>query len=111
MPGLSAVSFQQIYQLKPSRDSFKAFVLDAMKRCDVFVLCEGRSDAEVFKLLIRKLNMKFNKNIAITDCEGRDKLYEIASVLVTLKRLFRKVKSLAVVVDADSMEYEARFQS
>jgi len=82
-----------------------------MKHCDIFVLCEGRSDAEVFKLLIHKLNVEFDKNVAITDCEGRDELYEIASILVTLKKLFRKVKSLAVVVDADGMEYEARFQS
>jgi len=82
-----------------------------MKTCEVFILCEGRSDAEIIKLLISKLGFEFVKNIVITDCEGRDKLYEIASIVVLLTRLFRRVRSLAIIIDADNMEFKARLQS
>lgn len=100
-----------IGQLKPSRDSFDTFVFSGVKRFDVFVLCEGKTDAEVIKEIVRKLGVRVGKAMAITDCEGIDRLYGFAAVVALLVRLFRKVKVLGVVVDADRLGVDGRLGS
>ena len=100
-----------IRQLKPYKDSFYTFVYSGVKRFDALILCEGRTDAEVIKELIRKLGIGGKKSLAITDCEGINKLYDVAAVIALLFRIFRKVKVLAVIIDADRFGVKERLDS
>jgi len=79
-------------QLKPSKDSFYTYVFSGVKRFDALMLCEGRSDAEVVKEMMRKLGIKGSKSLAITGCEGISKLYGIAAATALLTRISRKIK-------------------
>ena len=83
-----------IGQLKPYRDSFYTFIFSGVKRFDALLLCEGRTDAEVVEELIRKLGIEGRKSVAVTDCEGVDKLYDVAAAIALMVRVFRKVRYL-----------------
>ena len=100
-----------IRQLKPYKDSFYTFVYSGVRSFDAFILCEGRTDAEVVKELLKRLGIRGRKSVAVTDCEGIDKLYDVAAAIALLVRVFRKVKVLGVIVDADRLDVKERLSS
>ena len=100
-----------IGQLRPARDSFYTFVFSGITRFDALILCEGRMDAEVLKELARKLDVCTSKSIAVTDCEGIDKLYDVAAAVALLLRISRKLRIIALVVDADELSPHERADS
>ncbi len=100
-----------IMQLKPSERSYETFVLSDVKSFKVFILCEGRTESEVLKILYKRLGFSIDKPIAISDCGGINKVYGIAQSIALIANLSRKLSVLAVVVDADELEFNGRFNS
>lgn len=78
-------------------------------------MCGGKIDAEIIKLIysriLANLELEKIKSIAISDCEGIDKLYGLIRAIALLARLSRRLSSLAVIVDADQFTFEERFRS
>jgi len=101
----------RLVQLKPSEASLMEFIHAGRKHFDVFILCEGYTDAEVIKRVVSKLNISGEKYIAITNAEGLENLYILAATIISMLRLFRRVKVLTLIVDADRMKIEDRVRS
>ena len=100
-----------LIQLKPSERSFDVFVLSDIKSFNVFILCEGRTEVEVIKSLCSRLGITSAKSVAISDCEGIDRVYGLVPSIALLSKLSRRLRALAVVTDADELSYEGRFRS
>ncbi|MHA1506470.1 MAG: DUF3226 domain-containing protein [Candidatus Asgardarchaeia archaeon] len=94
-----------LVQLKPSEESFTSFVLNRLKRLDVILLCEGRTEVEIIKAVVKKLDVEVKLHIGLTDCEGIDALPRLASTVALLANLSRKLKVLSVLVDAETMNF------
>jgi len=100
-----------IGQLRPSRDSFYTFIFSGTRKFDILLLGEGRSDVEVVKEVIRKLGLSTDKTLAVTDCEGINKLYDMAVIITALIKFFRRVKVLAIIIDANELGIRGRLES
>uniref|UniRef100_A0A7C1GA58 Uncharacterized protein n=1 Tax=Thermofilum adornatum TaxID=1365176 RepID=A0A7C1GA58_9CREN len=105
-----------ILQLKPHQESFYKVIHDKIKGLDAIVLCEGASDTEVAKKILRKIEKKLPKTdkqpvIAFTDAEGKENIPLLASALLLLSKLSRKLKAIVVIIDADEDTAEKRTRS
>ncbi|MHA1595411.1 MAG: DUF3226 domain-containing protein [Candidatus Baldrarchaeia archaeon] len=99
-----------IVQLKPHENAFYALARKIVKELEVIVLCEGRTDAEVLKAIIKKLELP-DINMGVTDCEGVPAIREITSYIATLSQISKKIKVIGVIIDADEYDYEQRARS
>ncbi|MCD6514831.1 MAG: hypothetical protein J7L07_07895 [Candidatus Odinarchaeota archaeon] len=100
-----------IIQLKPSDVSFTEFLFNKLKKLDIILLCEGKTDVETVKAIVDKLNIEINLTIGITDCEGIDKVIPLTNAIILLARLSRKMKKLAILVNVETMDFEDRVKS
>jgi len=102
----------EILQLKPKEDAFLKVARNITKRkLDIIFVCEGKRDSEVLKGLISKIFGVVGKNLAVTDCEGKDSISEIALDIATLAQLSRTLKRVAILIDADEHDPKARASS
>jgi len=100
-----------LIQLKPYEESFYNILFRKLGKLDFLILCEGKTEAEIFKALFKELRMSIPGEIGVTDAEGIDTLYELSRVMLNLTKIFRKVKKLDVLVDAENMGIEERVKS
>jgi hypothetical protein len=98
-----------ITQLKPREEAFMKILMD-VKRLDIIVICEGRSDVEVYKSVLRKLASGVERKVSIgfTDAKGLDNIPELATAIATLSKHSRKLKALVIAIDADEYRAEDR---
>jgi len=71
-----------ITQLKPWEEAFMKILMD-VKRLDAIIICEGCSDVEVYKSVLRKLTSGVERRVSIgfTDAEGLRNIPEIATAI------------------------------
>ena len=100
-----------IVQLKPRSEAFSAFIFRGLKRLDAIVLCEGKTEVEVYKAVLRRLDIELPGALGVTDCEGLAAVPRIAAATALLAALARKLKTIAVIVDAERWTYRKRFES
>ena len=105
-----------ILQLKPHQESFYKVVHDKVRGLDAIVLCEGATDAEVAKKILQKMKEALPKTavqqvIAFTDAGGKENIPLLTSALLALLKLSRKLRTIAVVVDAEESTAEQRAKS
>lgn len=104
-------------QLKPHEELFYRIVREKITRLDALVLCEGFSDAEVAKRVLRKVRQVAPLGeaeqvvVGFTDCGGKDNVPFLAGALLALSRLARKLKSVLVIIDADEYTAEDKVRS
>jgi len=55
--------------------------------------------------VIRKLGLSTDKTLAVTDCEGINKLYDMAVIITALIKFFQGVKVLAIIIDANELDF------
>jgi 5S rRNA maturation endonuclease (ribonuclease M5) len=98
-----------ITQLKPWEEAFMKILMD-VKRLDAIIICEGRSDVEVYKSVLRKLTSGVERRVSIgfTDAEGLRNIPEIATAIATLSKHSRRLKTLIIAIDADEYKAEDR---
>jgi hypothetical protein len=96
-------------QLKPREEAFTKILLD-VKKLDAIVICEGRSDVEVFKSILQKLSTVVERGFSIgfTDAEGLSNIPDMATAIAALSKLSRRLKTLVVAIDADEYTIEER---
>jgi hypothetical protein len=101
-----------VVQLKPLQDSFYDIVQRKLPRLDVLVLCEGRSDVEVAKEVLRGVlevaEPLGGVSVGFTDCEGIGNVPTMTNVVLSLARVSRRLRGLAVVIDADEYSVDDR---
>jgi hypothetical protein len=105
-----------ILQLKPHQESFYKVVHDKIRGLDAIVLCEGATDAEVAKKILQKMEETLPKAavrqvIAFTDAGGKENIPLLTNALLALLKLSRKLRTIAVVVDAEESTAERRAKS
>jgi hypothetical protein len=100
-------------QLKPSSESFYKIVFEKLKKLDAIVLCEGRSDVEVIKKILSKFTTEEGGRVHIgfTDCEGRENIPYITTIISTLSKIYRKLRYVVIIIDADEFSVEDRVES
>jgi hypothetical protein len=98
-----------ITQLKPWEQAFMEILMN-VKRLDAIIVCEGRSDVEVYKSVLRKLTSGVERKVSIgfTDAEGLENIPDIATAIATLSKHSRKLKTLVIAIDADEYKAEDR---
>lgn len=103
-------SVTEILQLKPKENSFYKMARDVTGRLEVIFLCEGKRDSEVLKSVASKV---FNpqKGLAVTDCEGKDAITEIAVYIATLATVSRTLRDVPIIIDADKQKPKDRAES
>jgi hypothetical protein len=105
-----------ILQLKPHQESFYRVVHDKIRGLDAIVLCEGASDAEVAKKIFRKMKEARPETaerqvIAFTDAGGKENIPLLADALLALLKLSRRLRAIAVIMDAEESTAEGRARS
>ena len=106
-----------VIQLKPYQEFFYEVVRGKLTRLDALVLCEGSNDAEAAKRVLRKVEEGAllvgaeQLMVGFTDRGGKDNVPLLASGLLILSRLARKLKSVLVVVDAEECTADDRVRS
>ena len=98
-------------QLKPREESFAIMARDLRRRFDCVILCEGKSDAEILKILNHRLNLRLGDNIAITHAEGISNLLELAKDISALARVSRRLKLIGILIDLDDKAPSDGFQA
>jgi len=92
----------EVLQLKPKESSFFQMAKNVTgRRLDIIFVCEGKRDSEVLKGVIGKI-FESTKNMAVTDCEGKDAVTEVAKDIAALASVSRTLKTLPIVIDADN---------
>ena len=100
-----------LVQLKPHQETFYKFVMNKLRSLDAIVLCEGKMEVKVVKRIIRKLNLEIKGFVGITNCEGISHVPVMTCVVALLARLARKLKVIAVIMDAEEMSIKDRAES
>ncbi len=99
------------HQLKPQEDSFIKIARSVVRILDVFMLCEGRTDVEIFKVIAEKLGLRDFKELGITDSGGVEIVYELAKYIMTISKLSKKLKALAAIIDSNEYSPNQRVHS
>lgn len=71
------------------------------KDFDVIIILEGSSDIKILNTLIKKLNIQINFTLALTYCSSM-----IIECMAAVVRYSRKIRTLGIVVDANSLDYK-----
>jgi hypothetical protein len=80
------------------------------------VLCEGQSDAEVAKRILKKMESEgvigeISLKVGFTDVGGRDNVPKMLDAILSLTRSSRRLKDIVVVVDGDEYSVDDRVKS
>jgi len=99
-----------IRQLKPPEEAFTKVYMEA-KKADAIIICEGKTEVEILKAIIRKLNPMLKGYVLVTDAEGIDMAKELIKIFVSIRKLVRKIKVIGLIIDAEDLKPETRFKS
>ncbi len=80
-------------------------------RIDVAILGKGKHELRYIKAILDRLNIIKKGVIGLIDCQEINNIPFLVRVLLFLCRIARKMKCIAIVIDADSAEPKSRFQS
>lgn len=97
-----------LIQLKPLQESFYTFVFQRLRKLEAVILCEGVTEVEIVKEIVRKLGIELGVAMGVTDCEGIDNVPRVVIAIVTLTKLARKLRKIGVIVDAEDLDLESR---
>ena len=100
-----------LIQLRPYEESFNAIIFKKLKKLDALLLCEGKTEVEVIKTIVKRLNIAVSRNVGVTDCSGINALYDITNIAILLLRVARKIEKLGVLMDAEEMDIDRRVGS
>jgi DNA-binding Lrp family transcriptional regulator len=80
------------------------------------VLCEGHSDAEIAKRILKKMESEgviggISLKVGFTDVGGRDNVPTMLDAILSLTRNSRRLKDIVVVVDGDEYSVDDRVRS
>jgi hypothetical protein len=75
-------------QLKPHQESFYVIVFEKLAPLSAVILCEGHSDAEVAKRILKKMESegvigRISLKVGFTDVDGRDNVPRMLDAIVT----------------------------
>jgi len=75
-------------QLKPHQESFYVIVFEKLAPLGAVILCEGHSDAEVAKRILKKMESEgviggISLKVGFTDVGGRDNVPRMLDAIVT----------------------------
>jgi DNA-binding Lrp family transcriptional regulator len=104
-----------VIQLKPHQESFYV-VFVKLAPLNAVVLCEGHSDAEVAKRILKKMEGEgviggISLKVGFTDVGGRDNVPTMLDAILSLTRSSRRLKDIVVVVDGDEYSVDDRVKS
>jgi len=91
----------EILQLKPKENAFYEMARRIRNKIDIIFVCEGKRDTEVLKGVLSKVFRTTDKNLAVTDCEGKDSVKEIAKDIIALSSVSKHLKTVSIIIDAD----------
>jgi len=80
-------------------------------RLRAMILCEGDEDERDLNALTRKLGILIPNAIGLTSCGGVDQLQEYAHCVAALANVSRTLRTIVLVIDADTSTVEQRIQS
>jgi hypothetical protein len=105
-----------VIQLKPLQESFYVIVFEKLAPLSAVVLCEGHSDAEVAKRILKKMESEgviggVSLKVGFTDVGGKDNIPKMLDAILSLTRNSRKLKDIVVVVDGDEYSVDGRVKS
>ena len=92
---------QKILQLKPKENAFYEMSRSVKGKLDIVFVCEGKRDTEVLKGVVNKVLGTPEKNLAVTDCEGKDPVKEIAKDIIALSSVSKHLRAVPIIIDAD----------
>jgi DNA-binding Lrp family transcriptional regulator len=104
-----------VIQLKLLRESFYV-VFVKLAPLNAVVLCEGHSDAEIAKRILKKMESEgviggISLKVGFTDVGGRDNVPRMLDAILSLTRSSRRLKHIVVVVDGDEYSVDDRVKS
>jgi DNA-binding Lrp family transcriptional regulator len=102
-------------QLKPHQEPFY-LVFGKLTPLSAVVLCEGQSDAEVAKRILKKMESEgvirgISLKVGFTDVGGRDNVPTMLDAILSLTRSSRRLKDIVVVIDGDEYSVDDRVES
>jgi DNA-binding Lrp family transcriptional regulator len=102
-------------QLKLLRESFY-LVFGKLAPLSAVVLCEGHSDAEVAKRILKKMESegvigRILLKVGFADVGGRDNVPRMLDAILSLTRNSRRLKDIVVVIDGDEYSVDDRVKS
>jgi hypothetical protein len=105
-----------VVQLKPLQESFYVIVFKKLAPLNAVVLCEGHSDAEVAKRILKKMESEgviggISLKVRFTDVGGRDNVPKMLDAVLSLARSSRRLKDIVVLVDGDEYSVDDRVRS
>jgi DNA-binding Lrp family transcriptional regulator len=105
-----------VIQLKLLRESFYVVVFGKLAPLSAVVLCEGQSDAEVAKRILKKMESEgvirgISLKVGFTDAGGRDNVPTMLDAILSLTRNSRRLKDIVVVIDGDEYSVDDRVKS
>jgi len=101
----------QIIPLKPKENSFYELSKTVKKGIDAIILCEGKRDADVLEGILHKFFESLDRVVAIANCESKDSVMDFAKDVVALSSISRRLKTIAVVIDADEYTPKERAEA
>ncbi len=104
-----------VIQLKLLRESFYV-VFVKLAPLNAVVLCEGHSDAEIAKRILKKMESEgviggISLKVGFTDVGGRDNVPTMLDAILSLARSSRRLKDIVVVIDGDEYSVDDRVKS
>jgi hypothetical protein len=104
-----------VIQLKLLRESFYV-VFGKLTPLNAVVLCEGHSDAEIAKRILKKMESEgviggISLKVGFTDVGGRDNVPTMLDAILSLTRNSRRLKDIVVVIDGDEYSVDDRVKS
>jgi DNA-binding Lrp family transcriptional regulator len=105
-----------VIQLKPHQEFFYVIVFGKLAPLSAVVLREGRSDAEVAKRILKKMEGEgviggISLKVGFTDVGGGDNVPRMLDAILSLTRNPRRLKDIVVVVDGDEYSVDDRVKS
>jgi DNA-binding Lrp family transcriptional regulator len=105
-----------VIQLKPHQEYFYVIVFKKLAPLSAVVLCEGQSDAEVTKRILKKMESEgvirgISLKVGFTDVGGRDNVPTMLDAILSLTRSSRRLKDIVVVIDGDEYSVDDRVES
>jgi len=102
----------EVLRLKPKESSFYQMARNITRRkLDAIFVCEGKRDSEVLKGIMGRIFEDKERNLAVTDCEGKDAVTEIAKDIAALASVSRTLRAVPIVIDADEHSFAERARS
>lgn len=101
----------EILQLKPKENAFYEMSRSVKGKLDIVFVCEGKRDAEVLKGVVSKIFGIPKRNLAVTDCEGKDSVKEIAKDIIALSSVSKHLRAVPIIIDADDDTPTKRVES